>query len=466
MPVYSRDSALRGKGSVSAEAITAWFNERGRQMAPQFSPDKKFHPVDANFGQIVIAECSRYPDHVLNWDLVASQISHETASGQSRYFIERRNVGGIGAVNADPDQALWFETVEAGVRAHVAHLANYVFGKGEWSQYDPRGLPDNYYGIAPDLKSLEQRWAWSPPARYNATPPEQRYGGRIAALANQLVTFANDQGWGPPMAAQIPGFTWYPADADHYTPGRTTTIKGYAQHYTGGTDSRGWLTTSPNSDVSATFLIKHNPTMADRGWQLVRIEDTPHTTGSIVNPFTVSCEYEQLDGQPIPDIAYDVMAQTILDAATYVTLNQLGEIPINRTWIKGHKEWVGDNRVCPDGISVDRIVKNAVTRLGIEPSPPNEWYLHLGGGLMAKYPFVLGFRSHVMAQALTRFPTDPNSAALAMFGEPKEHEWQGVDGHTYQRCKRLTLHYTPGNAAPWDVIHEPSGAKLPERRQP
>jgi hypothetical protein len=88
--------------------------------------------------------------------------------------------------------------------------------------------------------------------------------------------------------------------------------------------------------------------------------------------------------------------------------------------------------------------------------------LHLGGGKMAEFPFELGFKDFVMAQAKARYPQDPNSAALAMYGEPKEAEWQGEDGHSYQRCKRGTLHYTPGNASPWDIIIEPSGARLPK----
>jgi hypothetical protein len=27
----------------------------------------------------------------------------------------------------------------------------------------------------------------------------------------------------------------------------------------------------------------------------------------------------------------------------------------------------------------------------------------------------------------------------------------------------LTLHYIPGQAVPWDVIHEPSGKRLPDK---
>lgn len=174
------------------------------------------------------------------------------------------------------------------------------------------------------------------------------------------------------MAAQIPGFTWVPADGRHHTKGRTQPIRGGAQHYTAGTNSLAWLTTSPNSDVSSTFLIKHEPTLEDRGWQLVRIEDTPHTTGAVVNPFSVSIEYEHLANQDIPDIAYTVMARTWLDAAEYVRQHNLGEIPITRDGIKGHREWTGGGTICPDGIDVDRIVREAQAMQNPPPQPQPE----------------------------------------------------------------------------------------------
>lgn len=163
------------------------------------------------------------------------------------------------------------------------------------------------------------------------------------------------------MTAQIPGFAWHPADDRHYTRGRSDTIKGFAVHYTGRPTDNGssltWLSTHPNSNVSATFLIKHQPTLVDRGWQLVRIEDTPHTTGQPVNNFTVSLEYELKNGQSIPDVAYDVMAATIRESVQYVADNGLGAIPLNRDAIRGHNEWAGmGSTICPDGISVDRIV--------------------------------------------------------------------------------------------------------------
>lgn len=158
--------------------------------------------------------------------------------------------------------------------------------------------------------------------------------------------------------AQIPGFIWEPADDDHFTRGRGgLKIEGGAQHYSAGTNSLAWLTrtsgrTADSEPVSAHFLIKHEPTMEDRGWQLVRIEDTAWATGPY-NKVVVAIEYEHTGNGPIPDIAYEVIAQTWVDVATYAAQKNLGEIVA--ATIKGHREWMQDGRVCPDGVSVPRI---------------------------------------------------------------------------------------------------------------
>jgi hypothetical protein len=160
-----------------------------------------------------------------------------------------------------------------------------------------------------------------------------------------------------PMTAQIPGFKWLPAKGSHFSRGRTQKIRGYAQHYTAGTDSRAWLTWQSSPPVSSTFLIKHNPTLEDRGWQLVRIEDTAWTTAN-ANPYTVSCEYEHTGHGTISEDAYTVMAQTIIDTAAYVKHHDLGKIRLDRQHIRGHKEWVGNpDLICPNGVIMDRLVK-------------------------------------------------------------------------------------------------------------
>jgi hypothetical protein len=64
------------------------------------------------------------------------------------------------------------------------------------------------------------------------------------------------------------------------------------------------------------------------------------------------------------------MAQTIVDVLDYLADHpDLGFFTLDRQHVKGHKEWAGDDRVCPDGISVDRIVIEAQA-LAVQPPPP------------------------------------------------------------------------------------------------
>ena len=173
------------------------------------------------------------------------------------------------------------------------------------------------------------------------------------------------------MAAQIPGFTWHPADSNHYQPGRTEKIRGGAQHYTAGTNSLAWLSTTPGTQVSANFLVKHNPTLEDRGWQLVKIEDTAWTT-AFANPYTVSIEYEHKADQAISDEAYEVLAETWKDITRYVADRGLGDI--NTEGVRGHREWVNNpGLICPDGINVDRIETRRRELLDGNTPPPDDW---------------------------------------------------------------------------------------------
>lgn len=191
------------------------------------------------------------------------------------------------------------------------------------------------------------------------------------------------------MAAQIPGFKWSPADDDHYRKGRSVPIRGGAQHYTRGTNSLAWLTKTSEPPVSATFLVHHEPTLEDRGWQMVALEDTPWTT-AFANAYTASIEYEHHPEihDSIPEMAYTVLAQSWIDIAEKVNEMGLGEIPLTRAGIRGHKEWVGNpHLVCPDGVFVDRIVSEMDRLLGRDTTvdfskvktQPDPWRDHLGG---------------------------------------------------------------------------------------
>lgn len=278
------------------------------------------------------------------------------------------------------------------------------------------------------IRKIIERWA----------PPED--GNAPESYISAVVRSMNEWIGGAPMAAQIPGFRWEPADADHFAKGRGQKIRGFAVHYTAGSNSLPWLTRTSQPPVSAHFLIKHNPTMEDRGWQLVRIEDTAWTT-ALANRYTVSFEYEHKQGQPIPDVAYQVMAQTILDVSLYVAQHGLGEIPIRRgdPGIEGHKFWVGNpDLICPDGIDVDRIVSIAQGRV---PEAGERSFPETGYAIRGR----IRSRWEDMERA---------GLALPMVGFPVSEEYEVIkDGKTVvrQEFERMWLEYDKDALHPWDV---------------
>lgn len=438
---YRNDAPILGEGQTTAAGIQAWFVSLGPSYAPRYAPDGQYKAPPADLGAAIIAECRRYPQYIVNWDLVAGQILHETAAWQSRYARERNNPGGIGAVNHDPDQAIWFPSVAAGVRAHVAHLLTYAVGDGPWTADTPRYAAvkaRGWVGIAPRWIDLNGKWA----------DPGTTYGQDIVNLGNRLLAFADAHKEESPMTAQIPGFRWEPADEHHYQRGRTARIRGGAQHYTAGTTSLRWLTVSSNPPVSATFLVKHNPTMDDRGWQLVRIEDTAWTT-AFANPYTVSIEYEHTGTGTIPDVAYEVLAQTWIDIADYVRRHNLGDIPLNRNGIRGHKEWVNNPALtCPDGIDIDRIVREIEKRLTVQPP---EDALFLPGNPFGNVPVVLGFKGLFLDTGKAKFPEDPIAGGLSLWGYPERPEEPTSYG-SRQIFERAVFRYERGKNRPWDLV--------------
>lgn len=186
---YSRTSFILGVGKSTAAQIDAFVARRGRSYAG----DRYVNPP-AGLGQAIINAARTWPQAV-NHDLLTAQCVHETGGWQSEYSRIRNNPSGLGAINDDPDQALWFETPEDGLRATVAHLLTYVSGPGPWTAFDPRAAatPPGWMGSVKRLHELEQKWAWSKPEVYNATPENERYGAKIAMLANQLLETANGE---------------------------------------------------------------------------------------------------------------------------------------------------------------------------------------------------------------------------------------------------------------------------------
>lgn len=385
--MYSGLSSVIGEGSASAEQIDTWFAINGPSAARSYAPDKTYKPAPVNLGQMIIDACNHFTGVVVNWDLIAADIAKESAFWQSKIVRQKNNPSGLGATNDNPlGNAKHFSTAFEGILATVAHMLNYFLGEGPWTAYDPRTSAmrsAKYMGVAKKLSDLDGKWA----------TPGIGYGASVGSGANRLLA---TEVIGDSVEAQIPGFKWEPADSNHFTKGRTKKISGGAQHYSAGTNSLAWLTKtsgqSPDSEpVSATFLVKHNPTMEDRGWQLVRIEDTPWTTW-IANPYTVSIEYEHkpdVHGD-VPNEAYEVLAQTWVDISNYLKEHpELGSITLDRTSIRGHKEWVGNpSLICPDGVDVDRIVARAIELADGPQEPEVETFptgFTLHGGFLQLY---------------------------------------------------------------------------------
>jgi len=162
-------------------------------------------------GQIIVEESARYPGTVVNHDLVAAQINHESAACQSRIARDKNNYSGYGAENDDPyGKAFTFSTPRDGVRTQIAHLLGYVLGDGKWNALSPRYSivqGKGWDGAVTVLHQLEQRWAYTGAASYAVTPKENRYGAKIATHANRLLAFANDGSWNvaTPYEEIIPG---------------------------------------------------------------------------------------------------------------------------------------------------------------------------------------------------------------------------------------------------------------------
>lgn len=107
----------------------------------------------------------RYAGEVgLRADVLWAQMLHETGFGVYGGAVDPRqnNFAGIGATGGG-EPGLWFPTAEAGVKAHIAHMAAYVFteDRATWtnSTVDPRYDMVRPRGAARVLADLDGRWA-------------------------------------------------------------------------------------------------------------------------------------------------------------------------------------------------------------------------------------------------------------------------------------------------------------------
>lgn len=452
---YSADTPILGRGTVSAEAIQAWFASLGPAYA-SYAPDGRYQPPPAGLGAAIVAECQRYAGQTVGWDMVAAQIVHETAAWQSRYARERNNPGGIGAINADPDQAITFPSVDAGVRAHVAHLLVYAVGDGPWRGDDPRYdavRRAGWLGVALRWGDLNGRWAY----------PGTTYAQQIAALANRLVTFANDGTWEvPAMAGDDPRFQWIPDVAEFGYPAGTRGRGGKPidygiVHITEGSDSLVWLL---DKHESSTHYLTDRA-MRPRA-QLVREADAAWTAGSReYNLRGINIEAEKRTSEPWRRDEITALAETTLPIwqRNGIPLAYLGRDSAGKRGLIGHSDvpdgsggWGGTAHHTDPGASFDWPFYIAeLRRLAVATDTPPAYreFPETGHGIGGGFKF---FWEH--------------NGGLPIFGYPLTDEMTDPEtGLTIQYFERAVFEYHPENDDPWQVLLRRLGAEELARRE-
>jgi hypothetical protein len=264
--------------------------------------------------------------------------------------------------------------------------------------------------------------------------------------------------WGR-MTPAIPGgdspfIPWIPADSRHYTQGRTVAWPDLlVVHHTDGWDSLNWLTISPNSNVSATYLLNHDGTPRA---QLVRHQDTPHTTGSL-NPRTLTWEWERYWTNPaqrqhpqrVPDSTYKNIAKAIADA---VIIERARGNPnfqgiLKRNQIGPHNQW--GNTTCPGNLDVNILYPLIVASMEGQLSPPPtdkpgmrlvpETGKYLYGGFKGLWEQLESLDQHLVYRTV---------------GYPLSNEgWALVDGQKrrVQLFNKAAFIWNQGLTSPYDV---------------
>lgn len=273
---YTRNTPLLQPGKASGDAIQAWLESRAPAGAAYVKLPQV--PIPDGLGRAIVEESAVYG---LNADLVAAQVAHESAACQSRIARDKNNYCGYGAENDDPyGKAHSFPTPRHGIRTQVAHLMGYIAGDGPWNLLSPRYelvVKRNWQGTVKTLGDLEQKWAWSNPADYAATPVQDRYGSRVAELANLLLLFAQDYEEGPVTELPIrvshiprgnanrPGLAMVPEwitihETSNYNRGANAEMHRQYVNNGGGPGNVSWHYT-----VDDTEIVEHLP-VTENGW--------------------------------------------------------------------------------------------------------------------------------------------------------------------------------------------------------
>jgi hypothetical protein len=328
-------------------------------------------------------------------------------------------------------------------------------GRGPFVRYDTwaDGADDQSFRLTDETyvyhqegrRTIAQIITRFAPASDNNVP--EAYIRAVVADMNRWIEEA------PPMTGDMPGVPFVAADSRHYTSGRSggKWPDRYIFHHTNGIDSLGWLTTNPNSNVSATYLHKRDGTARA---QLVRHKDTPHTTGEW-NDESLSSEWERLWSDPaqrdIPDTTYRNLAAHL--AAVVRVERQRGNPhfagALRRDQVRDHNDYY--STICPGNLDISIIWRIAADLLAGDAPPPTEQLL-IPGNPYGDVAVILGFRDYVTTLGKARNPADINLGILSVFGWPMAVEYRGSDGNSYQEFERAWLQWMPGMASPWDIV--------------
>lgn len=285
-----------------------------------------------------------------------------------------------------------------------------------------------------------------------------RYTADVVALVNQWITVEG----GTMPQSDIPGVEFVAADERHHTPGRPAWPDILNPHHTNGYDSLDWLTTDAKSNVSSTYLFRHDGTIRA---QLVRHADTPHTAAGY-NPRIISAEWERKwpEQKTISDGQYENMARSWL--AILQAERRRGNPhfagPLRREQFRSHRELYPGATACPGNLDLDRLHRRIVELDAAQPvaTDPHaiardiaEILTHPDG---REFHIPRKFWQYIVAQ--TR---GDQLQVIRQFGHPISGAFIAANGLLVQWFERARLEYHPEAAGtPWEIQTGRVGAEL------
>lgn len=243
-----------------------------------------------------------------------------------------------------------------------------------------------------------------------------------------------------PMSDGIPGVPFVAADSRHYTKGRSVQWPDLLiQHHTDGYDSLNWLTISPSSNVSSTYLLHNNGLVRA---QLVKHSDTPHTTGTM-NARSISCEWERKwpNQQNVPYAAIGRFWAQVVMAERKRGNPHFAGTP-RRDQLRDHNDFYSTS--CPGNIDMDRLYKEMVSALNGElpqqppaskPNDPNRKQFDETG-----HEIINNNYDGVQVDMLNFYE---KVGGILLIGLPLTGMWQDDKGTYRQICENAVLEFWP-----------------------